>query len=254
MRFLKFFFAVIFCFVLSTSLGLAEAPKHFYNDPENLHSDPNYVPGDYALGETHTSKTFYYHKKTQMFDESQILQKNALYSLGLGEVKFTSLKNEEAKVTGYFKNYFARTLIKEGAIDRVEMLIDVNSLDTGIPGRNNRILDIFFNSLNPDFGTITINFTAFHFSGDETFESLQPGIEYDVRASGVLSLNGINRPLMANFSIQQTEGIWQVKSTEPVVLKISDFDFGERIYQLMESCNHASLGNEVSVEVVLYFK
>ena len=45
-----------------------------------------------------------------------------------------------------------------------------------------------------------------------------------------------------------------VETREPVRLLLSDFEFGDRVYELMKACNHKSIGTAVEVKVSLYFK
>jgi len=178
---------------------------------------------------------------------------DTLTTLGTGELTFTTIKNESATVFGYFRNYFGIAKIRENQIEEVAFIIDVNSLDTAVPGRNNRILDIFFQSFKPELGAATIQFDSFD-AQKPLLSAYQEGKAFALRATGLIDLNGTSKKIAANLILQRQGDLWSVKTEHPISLYLSDFNFGNRIYDLMKECNHKSIGNKVEINVDFTFK
>lgn len=230
-----------------------QVPEHYTNDPANIHPDPDYTPGDFPLGDVYAAKTIYFLKKGVLAESLIEGGEGAVSTLGLGEVTFSSVKNESAEVLGYFREYLAVASMGKKGPERLEMLIDINSLDTAVPGRNNRILNLFFHSMKGELGHAVVVFDQFD-RGKSSFGSWKEGKTYSIRASGSIMLNGVTRKISATLDVTPKNHGWVVETQEPIVLLISDFQFGNRVYDLMKSCNHKSVGNTVGVRVQLYFK
>ena len=226
-----------------------QAPEHFYNPPENLDPDPNYVPGDLPLQEAFPARAVYQLKKAELAGALAADPDSHAVTLGAGEISFAISKNEGAPVLGYFRDYFGVLKIGEAGPERMDIVIDVNSLDSAVPGRNNRILNIFFESAKPEFGTVAAAFDRFEFAAP--FADWQEGEGREVTASGTITLNNVSRPLTAALNVQRTSTGWSVATAAPLKILISEFDFGNRVYDLMKSCNHKSMGNAVDVNVNL---
>ncbi len=240
---------------LSAAFAFAESEKtkdYFYNPPEFVREDPNYTPGDYPLEDTNQARMAYYLQKDELADAFE-KDPALLVSLDTGEITFTSVKNGSKPVQGYFKNYFATAKLGPTGIQSFKMIVDVNSLDTAVPGRNNRILDLLFQSMRPEFGTAVFNLENAD-PGVGPVDKLEPGKQYPMKAEGNLTLNGITKPVTVSLLIQKNQGVWKAETSESFVLKLSDFGFTERAYALMKACNHKSLKNEVEIRVKLYFK
>ena len=98
---------------MGTSFTWAQVPDHYFNDPKLINPDPNYTPGDYPLQDINDAKTFYQIAKEELITSGDALKGNLAFSLGLGEITYSSIKNETANVLGYFRNYSA-VLQKDG--------------------------------------------------------------------------------------------------------------------------------------------
>ncbi len=240
----------IFSFSLS---AYAQAPEHFYNPPENLNPDPDYTPGDYAFPDPFVAKTIYEGKKLELSETYPVESSKNKYLLGAGEISFSSLKNETIPVKGYFRNYSGALKIGINGPETMKILIDVNSMDTGVPGRNNRILEIFFQSMNADLGTISVEFNEFDL-GEKTWENLKDGKIHSVKASGTVLLNLVEQAVNVVLNVRNQNGTWVVETSEPFIISLSDFNFGIRPYELMKVCNHKALGNNVEVEASVYLR
>jgi hypothetical protein len=164
-----------------------------------------------------------------------------------------SVKNENASVLGYFRDYIGAARMRDGLPERMDLLVNVNSLDTAVPGRNNRILDLLFRSATPDLGTCSLEFRHFDPSG-ATGEVLSDGQPHPVAAAGTIVLNGVTRPLQAALQVRREGSVWIVETVEPVEIRLSDFAFGDAIYALMASCNHVSIADAVRVNAILYMR
>lgn len=236
---------------IPASLVRAEAPDYFYNDPANINPDPDYTPGDYPLADVYPAETAFFSKKAEMINGEAIAAGMDVTTSSIGEVTFASTKNETATVLGYFRNYLGVGHFGETGLESVDILIDINSLDTAVPGRNHRILNIFFESMKEQFGQAAVHFDTF--DGGAKVKALQEGDSLTLTAGGTITLNGVTQPLIATLNMTKQAGKWLVETTEPVRLMISDFAFGDRIYTLMKECNHKSIANQVDVRVKLYF-
>lgn len=245
---------LVFCFAfLYSALALAEAPEHYYNPPENINPDSNYTPGDFPLADIAQSEMVYHAKKTELAAKQDVTNPKHVTTLGSGEITFSSIKNETKPVLGYFHDFWGLAVLGENGPESVELVIDVNSLDTGVPGRNHRILNLFFESMKPEWGTVVVNFSSFDLGG-LGWADFTDGVTHSLSAAGTVILNGVTRPITVKLNAAVQNNTWVIESAEPLKLLISDFDFGERTLELMRSCNHASLGNAVEIKVKLYFK
>ena len=239
--------------ILSTLSAFAAAPEHFYNPPENINPDPAYTPGAYATPETQPARTVYLNQKQALATPEELTSADRLFTLNGSEVSFTAIKNEKAKVLGYFREFFGVLKVQKGVPASMTMVIDINSLDTAVPGRNNRLIDLFFESTKPEFGAASVDFDKLDLGG-KTLAQLEDGKEHAVEASGKIKLNGVEGPLSAELTVQKTGAVLSVKTTKPVDLLISDFNFAHRIPDLLKACNHKSLGNHIAINVNLYLK
>ncbi|MDP3920534.1 MAG: YceI family protein [Candidatus Omnitrophota bacterium] len=252
MRVIASYLGLILAMILcGMPLASAQVAEHFYNPPENINPDPDYAPGDYALPELYAARVTYQILKAQLTEAAAASA--APVTLGLGEITFSSAKNESATVLGYFRNYFGALNLGAEGLESMNLVIDVNSLDTGVPGRNNRILAIFFESMKPELGVATVRFDSFDLGG-KTLGTWQDGQAGVVKAGGVLTMNAVVREISAELNVTRQGGTWVVESASPLKLMISDYEFGNRPYDLMKECNHKALGNAVEVNVKLYLR
>lgn len=241
---------VIACAALS--VGAGEAPEHYKNDPKNLNPDPNYVPGPYVMPDQFAARTEYEAKKAELNKLDELGNPKRLVAVG-GEVSFFATKNESARVQGYFRNFVGAVKLGPKAIESMDLLIDINSLDTAVPGRNYRIINLFFDATAPELGTAHAKFDKFDLKG-KSMKDLEKGKLKAFSASGTLMLNGKSVPISADLKVEKKGNTFVVETDKPLVLKISDFDYGAKAMELMKECNHKALGNAVEVVVKLAFR
>lgn len=246
-------FFVLGIFLFCVRLWADQPVEHFYNDPNYIEVDPNYTPGSFPLSDVNDARTYFYIKKAELVKPEDSLKWGRLFSLGLGKLTFTSLKNKTVPVLGYFRSYSAILDYDQNRLIRLQMVIDVNSLDTAVPGRNNRLLGIFFKSMTPSLGTAIVDLDQLDMKG-ESLQVFGDGKSRKVFARGSILLNEVVRPIEVELEVVKTEETWVVKMVEPLNLMISDFGFGDRVYELLRSCNHKSISNAVKINAELYFK
>lgn len=230
---------------------VGDSTTFFQNSPEFINPDTTYVPGDYPLAETANARAVYLATKQGL--ESAVHDPDAAVSLNAGEITWTSYKDGGKPVLGYFRNYFGVMKFSRKGIERANLVIDVNSLDSAIPGRTNRILNLFFESMKPELGTAELKLTEFTID-EKSFRAAEQGKAQTVSASGTLTLNGVTKDIATTLTIAKQGKTWSVETSRPLLLLISDFGFGGRVYSLMKECNHRSLGNAVRVNAKLYFR
>jgi polyisoprenoid-binding protein YceI len=228
-----------------------DSTTFFHNLPEFINPDTLYVPGDYPLPEVANARAVYLAAKQSL--ESAVEDSDAALSINAGEIAWTSYKDGGKPVLGYFRNYFGVLKFSKKGIERADLVIDVNSLDSAIPGRSNRILALFFESMKPEFGTAELKLSKFSFD-EGSFRAAEHGKPQTVSASGSLTMNGVSREVTTSLLIVKTGKTWRVETARPLLLLISDFGFAARVFALMKECNHRSLGNAVQVNAKLYFR
>lgn len=224
--------------------------KSFANEPKFIHPDPNFNPGDFPLAEVGNARVTYYNKKYKWL---KTLDANSSVTVDIGEIFVTAMKNETNPVLGYFRSYFGILRTNEKGIASADILIDVNSYDSGVPGRNNRILNIFFESMKLENSAIEVKFNQFE-TDTKDLNELADGHYHIVKANGTLMMNGVTKNISASVSVKKDKNTWMAETVHPVVVLISDFAFGDKANALMKSCNHKSIGNAVKVDCKLFFR
>jgi hypothetical protein len=231
--------------VLLCGAGGDEAPANWANDPKNLNPDPNYVPGPYAMPDQFAARTDYEARRAELVKLDEVGDAKKLFTLSTGEIAFGAVKNETARVQGYFRNWFGVAKLGAKGIDSMDVLIDVNSLDTAVPGRNYRILNILFDATKPELGTALVRFDKFDLKGKPLAKAKS------ITASGTIDLNGTKKPITAELKVEKKGSTYLVETEKPIALLLSDFALGARVPALLKECNHKSIGNTVEVSVKL---
>lgn len=231
----------------------SKTPEHFFNPPENINPDPAYVPGDYVLPDMAQALAQFKAAQKQLA-EIKASKGDRLFRTKKedGEVSVTVIKNEKAPVLAYFRDFDGYILFREEKFSEAKLIISVNSWDSAVPGRDNRVRAIFFESMNSKKALATLHLTRI---GDGTmdFEKLKKDGPHKIEAGGVLILGGILRPVRPMLEIQWDGKGWNVKSAEPLHVLISDFKLDGNLLALMKQCNHKSIGNSISIEWNLKF-
>ena len=230
-----------------------DAPEQFLNPPENINPDPNYVPGDYALPDLSGALSFFATARKRL-DEMEIQKGDKLFRLKrAGEIRVTVTKNQTIPVLAYFHEFDGYILFRQGVFSETKLIISLNSWDTAVPGRDNRVRALLFESMLPEKAIATLHLT--HIGSDLIeLDKLKDQSPLTVEVSGVLAIGGIVKPVRPMIEIDWGHGKWKVKQAKPLEILISDFGFGEKALTLMKACNHKSISNKISIEWELEFQ
>lgn len=226
------------------------APEHFRNP--NFNPDPDFVPpADYPAPDAEAAQAQFDTRVEEMEPEG-----DAFYVTNEegDEITWTAIKNETATVLGYFRVFDGYVSFQNNKFVKAELLIDINSLDSGVPGRDNRIKSIFFQSMKPEMGTASLVLDKAE--GDPTMASFQDGEPHPVTMSGNLTLGKTTVPVTAKLEIkwETEEEIWSLQTTEPLQLRVTDLKLDGAMPELMKECNHKSMGNLVKITCKLRFE
>jgi polyisoprenoid-binding protein YceI len=147
-------------------------------------------------------------------------------------------------------------LLRDGAISfgagTARLSIDLDSIDSGVPLRNERLRGVLLETGGPGWDTAELRITSIPESALVALREKR-GVG-GVKIDGELALHGVTAkvPFIANVSFG-TGGVLLVKSAAPVELKISDYGLGENLKKLITLCKHESIDDVVKVDFSLEF-
>lgn len=128
------------------------------------------------------------------------------------------------------------------------LVIDLNSVNSGIALRDQRLRDLLFETMNFPAATVTVALPA----GFPT--SLAVGTEVEQEVSAELDLHGVKKELTARLSIQKLSSSRVVVQTiAPVLLKTSDYALTDGVEALRAAVGIASISTAVPVDFTLVF-
>ena len=159
-------------------------------------------------------------------------------------VQFMSVKNASIAELHHFKA-LAGGVSDEGD---AQLVIDLDSVETLIPIRNERMRELLFETLRYPAATISATVPA-------ELRDLAPGESRSATLALQVALHGVQVPV--NASVQVTglsDGDLQVVLQEPVVIKAADFALGEGVEVLREVAGLASISTAVPVTGALVFR
>lgn len=241
-------------FLLAAFPARAESPDHFINPPENINPDPAYVPGDYVLPDMTEALRSYELQSDALLAEDVLKDMGKVFIAEPGgELRMTVMKNETTPVLGYFRDYNGYISFQDDEFAAAQLLISVNSWDTGIPGRDGRIRAIFFEAMDPKNAIAQLVITRIVSGGPVKLKELKNGGKHDIRASGMLTFGGATVSVLPHLTIQWKDKRWQIAQAEPLEIFISALDLESNVAPLMKECNHQSVGNRVSIEWEISF-
>lgn len=254
MRKLGSFIFVVSLFVSIGTLASAQpaaqtAPEHYQNP--NANPDPNFVPGDYPAPDAEAAIVQYDTLVEQMAPEGDVYY---VTNEEEDEITWTSIKNETAEVLGYFRTFDGYVTFADDHFVKAELLIDVNSLDSAVPARDNRLKAILLQSMKPQMGTARLVLDKVE--GNPTVTSMQDGAAHTVKLTGNFTLGAVTVPVTAQLEIKwdTEEEIWHARTVEPISLLLSSLKLDGSVPALMKECNHAALGNLVKIACKLRFE
>jgi len=140
----------------------------------------------------------------------------------------------------------------EGTFDdkgNVELVIQLASVDTAIPIRDQRMREMLFNTNAFPTAALTATVDA------DQISKLKAGQMVASKLQGELSLHGQSSPVTAELMVARLgDDTLLVTSQKPVVVQAGDFDLVEGVEKLREVAGLTSISNAVPVSFVLTFK
>ncbi|MBK5931950.1 YceI family protein [Halochromatium salexigens] len=135
--------------------------------------------------------------------------------------------------------------------DAGQVVVDtkLDSVETLVPIRNERMREILFKTMNYNDATLSAKVDP------AAIDALQPGEMVEVVAESTLSLHGESQPLVLKMQAAKLDAnTLMVASTEPVILDASNFGLSEGIEQLREIAGLESISRAVPVTFVMTFE
>jgi len=138
------------------------------------------------------------------------------------------------------------------ATPSARLSIDIDSVDTGVPIRNERVRNIFFETSGVGWDTIEVVIPAIP---ADVVSSLRTKRRVDqAKLDATLQVHG--RKVMTVLTVDASysvDGRLTVKTSSPAQVKISDFGLGDNLRRLSAICMHDSIDDVVAVEATLVF-
>ena len=120
--------------------------------------------------------------------------------------------------------------------------IDLSSVETGIPIRNERMQTLLFETMKFGEATVSANIPS------PLIESVKSGGMIETELEMTVSLHGLSRPVNATLLISSTaEGQILVSTTAPVLVRAADFGLDTGIEALRQVAGLTSISGTVPV-------
>ena len=158
-------------------------------------------------------------------------------------VNFLSIKNASIAETHHF-NTLVGFISSEGT---VQLAIDLNSIDTAIPIRDDRLRDQLFETKK--FSTATVRSKV----DIAILAAVANGGSVSTELPLILSLHGFEENLTVPVNVFGESGKLRVITSRPVIVSAADFGLGESIEALREVAGLNSISTAVPVTVNLLF-
>ncbi len=128
----------------------------------------------------------------------------------------------------------------------VSMMLD--SVETLIPIRNERMREFLFNTTNYQDATLTAKVDP------AVIAAMEPGQVTDITAEGILSLHGASQPMVLHMQAAKLDDTnVMVASTKPLVIDAAKFGLSDGVEKLREIAGLDSISNAVPVTFVMTF-
>jgi len=130
--------------------------------------------------------------------------------------------------------------------------IDIDTMDTGVPIRNERLRNIFFETSGVGWDTIEVVIPAIPAAVVATLRDKRKVDQAKLDAT--LRVHG--RTVMTVLTVDASyseDGRLTVKTSTPAQIKISDFTLSDNLHRLSSICMHDSIDDLVLVEATLQF-
>ncbi|WP_096086957.1 YceI family protein [Agaribacterium haliotis] len=160
----------------------------------------------------------------------------------LSALTFISIKKGSVAETHHF-NALSGQLKKDGSFN---LVIDLNSVDTGIDIRDQRMRESLFEVKQYQTAKATGKLS------DINVDKLKVGEQLELELPLTLQLHGKTQSLSAKLAVQkQQDGKLRVISRESLIVNAADFDLSSGIQKLTELAGLSSIALAVPVNVDL---
>jgi len=157
---------------------------------------------------------------------------------------FVSIKAEDVAEVNTFKE-MAGSISDAGDVT-VSLFLD--SVETLVPIRNERMREILFDTTDYKEATLTAKVDP------GMIAEMQPGQIADVTAEGMLSLHGQTQPMIINMQAAKLDdGTVMVAATKPLIVDASKFGLSDGVEKLREIAGLSSISHAVPVTFVITF-
>jgi len=157
---------------------------------------------------------------------------------------FVSIKaNDIAEVSSF--DEMAGTIGDDGQV-KVSLMLD--SVDTLVPIRNERMREFLFETTNYKDATLTAKLDP------AAIAKMKPGDIVEIAAEGKLSLHGQEQPMLLYMQAAKVnDSTVMVASRQPLIVDAAKFGMSEGVEKLREIAGLASISKAVPVTFVLTF-
>lgn len=161
------------------------------------------------------------------------------------QVAFVSIKAGDIGEAHNFQEIAGR--IDDAGQAEVEVMLD--SVETLIPIRNERMREMLFKTARYDKATLTAKIDP------AQIDAMQPGDVAAVVAESTLSLHGESQPLTLEMQVAKLDAnTLMAASTKPVILDANNFGLGDGVDKLREIAGLESISDAVPVTFVMTFE
>ncbi len=158
-------------------------------------------------------------------------------------IYFISIKNDGIAETHYFESLLGYV----GEEGQVSITIDLNSAETLIPIRNERLREMLFETAT--FPTATVSAEI----DPAILAEVAKGATISSEVPVTLSLHGLEKSIQAPLAVVATQGGLHVYSAKPIVLNAGDFGLAGGIEKLREVAGLSTISTAVPVSFNLLF-
>lgn len=159
-------------------------------------------------------------------------------------LSYVSIKAKDVGEVNTFKE-MAGTITDGGQVT-VSMFLD--SVETLVPIRNERMREFLFETTNYKEATITAKVEP------AIIAELQPGQITEITAEGNLSLHGETQPMIISMQAAKLDdGTVMVASTKPLIVDAAKFGLTDGVEKLREIAGLESISHAVPVTFVMTF-
>lgn len=174
----------------------------------------------------------------------------------VSQVSFSSIKNNDFPVTGYFTDLSGKIEIPKGNLSKTNgrISLDLTTLDTGNDGRDENVLTHFFEVESENEDDENYNSATFVIDQiDSPKDSLKVlNKTVSLSASGDMSLHGTTKKEVLELDVVRTgKNVIQVRTRKPYSLSIESFEMQKQLKKLMKVCGHDNVGDGVPIHLSL---